>query len=457
MNRNLLGISIAYFMVLLDMTVLSVAEPSLAVSLHTSIAGLQWAVSGYTVAFGSLLLSSGAIADAYGAHRVFRAGVATFGAGSLLSALAPDAGTLIALRVMLGVAAAACVPASMAMITRLYPEPARRGKAIATWAAISGSALAAGPVIGGVLVTRAGWRAIFVVNGPVAVVTLALTAGPALSCPRTGRRVDWPGQLAACAALGLLTDAVIAAGSGALIHAALSAVATLLAVTFFLRSERRSDSPVLPPAVLRAKGMAVALAAGAVVNFTMTAALFVLPLVFSEWLGMDAAWTGLTFLPMTLPFAFNPLITGKIVARSGPTLPLLTGLSLLAAAGAELGSALLTHAGYLVMLPGLVACGFGVSFALPALVTAAATAAPAGMAGAASGLLNAVRQVGASLSVAVAGAFVSPGHGAGTPALLLPAALCALTAAALPLSSFTGSWQGSRAAGRPRSSRGATR
>lgn len=234
MNRNLLGISIAYFTVLLDMTVLSVAEPSLAVSLHTSIAGLQWAVSGYTVAFGSLLLSSGALADAYGAHRVFRVGVATFGAGSLLSALAPDVGTLIALRVVLGVAAAACVPASMAMITRLYPEPARRGKAIATWAAISGSALAAGPVVGGVLVTTAGWRAIFVINAPVAVVTLALTAGPALHCPRTGRRVDWPGQLAACAALGLLTDAVIAAGSGALIHAALPAVATLLAVTFFL-------------------------------------------------------------------------------------------------------------------------------------------------------------------------------------------------------------------------------
>lgn len=164
-------------------------------------------------------------------------------------------------------------------------------------------------------------------------------------------------------------------------------------------------------------------------NFTMTAALFVLPLMFSEWLGMDAAWTGLAFLPMTLPFAFNPLITGKIVARSGPRPPLLAGLCLLTAAGAELGVALLTHAGYLVMLPGLVACGFGVSFALPALVTAAATAAPPGMAGAASGLLNAVRQVGASLSVAVAGAFVSSGRGAGAPALLLPAALCALTAA----------------------------
>ncbi|MGD0560200.1 MAG: MFS transporter [Streptosporangiaceae bacterium] len=428
MNRNLLGISIAYFMVLLDMTVLSVAEPSLAVSLHTSIAGLQWAVSGYTVAFGSLLLSSGAIADSHGAHRVFRVGVAAFGAGSLLSALAPNAGTLIALRVLLGVAAAACVPASMAMITRLYPEPARRGKAIATWAAISGSALAAGPVIGGLLVTTAGWRAIFVINVPVAAVTLALTAGPAVTCPRAGRRIDWPGQFAACAALGLLTDAVIAAGSGALVHATLSAAGTVLAVIFFLGSERRSDSPVLPPVILRAKGMAMALATGAVVNFTMTAALFVLPLIFSEWLGMDAAWTGLAFLPMTVPFAINPLITGKIVANYGPRPPLLAGLCLLAAAGALLGVAAAAHSGYLVMLPGLVAYGLGVSFALPALVTVVVTAAPTGMAGAASGLLNAIRQVGASPSVAVAGAFVSPSHGASALVFLLPAALCTLTA-----------------------------
>jgi len=139
-------------MVLLDMTVLSVAEPDLSSSLHTSISGLQWAVMGYTVAFGSLLLSAGAVADRYGTHRVFRAGAAVFGLGSLLSALAPSLGVLIALRAVLGTAGAACLPASMAMITRLYPDAAGRARAVATWAAISGAAVAAGPVIGGALV-----------------------------------------------------------------------------------------------------------------------------------------------------------------------------------------------------------------------------------------------------------------------------------------------------------------
>ncbi|RMI37926.1 MFS transporter, partial [Actinomadura harenae] len=156
----LAGVSLGYFMVLLDMTVLSVAEPDLASSLHASTAGLQWATTSYTVVFAALLLTAGAVADRFGAHRVFRSGIAAFGALSLLCAAAPTLGALVGLRALLGVAAAACVPASMAMITRLYPDPAARTRAIAAWAAISGSAVAAGPVLGGLLVGAAGWRAV---------------------------------------------------------------------------------------------------------------------------------------------------------------------------------------------------------------------------------------------------------------------------------------------------------
>ena len=148
----LLGIALGYFMVLLDMTVLSVAEPDLSHSLGGSVAGLQWTVTGYTVAFGALLLSAGAAADRFGADRLFRGGVAVFGAGSLLCAAAPGLWTLVVLRAVLGAAAAACVPSSMALIGRLYPEPDRRARAVAVWAAVSGAALAAGPVAGGLLV-----------------------------------------------------------------------------------------------------------------------------------------------------------------------------------------------------------------------------------------------------------------------------------------------------------------
>ncbi|RJL27262.1 MFS transporter [Bailinhaonella thermotolerans] len=409
-------------MVLLDTTVLSVAEPDLARSLGGSLAGLQWAMTGYTVVFGALLLSAGALADRYGAHRVLRAGVAVFGLASLLCVFAPGLGVLVALRALLGAAAAATVPASMVIIGRLYPEPARRARAVATWAALSGTAMAAGPVAGGLLVELAGWRGVFLINVPLAAVTLALVAGRAAHCPPGERAIDWPAQLAAGVALALGTDAIIALGSGAAGHAAGSAAAALAAGAGFALLERRSASPVLPSAVLRARGMPPALLAGAAVNFSLAATLFVLPLI----LGRDPLETGLAFLPLTLPIVVNPLLTGRIVARVGPRAPVAAGLALLAAGVAVLGAAALAGWPYALWVPGLLATGFGVSSALPALVTMVVARSPEGGGGAAGGLLNAVRQVGATLGVAIVGAFPAHGH-----ALLLAAALCAAAGAAV--------------------------
>lgn len=431
----LLGVSLGYFMVLLDMTVLSVAEPDLARSIGASAAGLQWTVSAYTVVFGALLLSAGAVADRYGAHRVFRTGIAVFGLGSLLCAWAPNLAVLIALRALLGVAAAACVPSSMAIITTLYPVPAERAKAVSVWAAVSGAALAAGPIVGGVLVDAFSWRAIFVINAPIAVVTLAMTADRAVRCGRGDRAIDWPPQLAACAALGLGTDAFIALGDAAYLHAGLSAAGTALIAAGFAYLERRSAAPVLHPAVLRARGMAGALLAGGAVNFAMSGVLFILPLLFQQSLGLTPLQAGLLFLPMTLPFAFNPLVAGRIVAASGPRMPVTAGLTLLTAGGlAFAGAAYQDEPPYAVLVVGLLCTGFGVSFALPALVTTVITAAPEGTAGVAGGLLNATRQLGATLGVVATGAFAST-TGDGDPhafayALLIPAAVC--LAAALP-------------------------
>jgi DHA2 family methylenomycin A resistance protein-like MFS transporter len=421
-------------MVLLDTTVLSVAEPDLARSLGSSTAGLQWVVTGYTVAFGALLLSAGAVSDRYGAHRVFRAGVAVFGAGSLLSACAPGLWTLVGLRAVLGAAAAACVPSSMAMITRLYPEPARRARAVAVWAAVSGAALAAGPIVGGLLVAFAGWRAVFVVNVPLAALALVLVAGPAVRCPYGERRVDWSGQLAACAALALLTDALIAFGAHAAVHGACSALGAAAAGALFTLRERRGGSPVLAPAVLRAPGMPGMLAAGAAVGFALTTVLFVLPLFLRATRGYGAVATGVAFLPLTLPTAVNPLlVTGRLVARVGPRGPVRAGLALLAAAGGVMAGAAWSGAPYPVLAVGLAAAGCGVSLALPALTTAVITLAPAGSAGAAGGLLNAVRQLGATFGVALLGSFVAvhpSARGAGY-GLLLSGPACAL-AVALP-------------------------
>ncbi|MFE9323126.1 MFS transporter [Nocardia sp. NPDC052278] len=420
-NRALLGISLGYFMVLLDITVLSVAEPDLAASLHTSVAGLQWTTTGYTVAFAALLLSAGAVADRHGAHRVFRFGTAAFGVVSLLSAFAPNLWVLVALRVLLGVAAAACVPASMAMITQLYPDPGRRARAISTWAAISGAAVAAGPIVGGALVGLAGWRSIFVVNVPIAVVVLVLSMGSAVTCARGDRRIDWPAQLTAAVALALCTDALIAAGAQSLGHTAWSLSGAVLAAIIFVYLERRSATPVLNRELLRAGRVRAGLLVGAAVNFALTGALFVLPLLLQRHL--NPLQTGLAFLPLTVPFAVIPPLAGKLVARVGPRRPILTGLGLLATGGVVLAVAVFVDLGYPVLAVGLLLSGFGVAFALPALVTAIVNVAPPGTAGSVGGLLNAVRQVGATLGVAIMGALVTPGIGW---SLLISAAVCAL-------------------------------
>lgn len=420
---TLVGISLGYFMVLLDMTVLSVAEPDLVSSLDTSMAGLQWATAGYTVVFAALLLSSGAAADRFGAERLFRAGIAVFTLASLFSAFAPGLWALVVLRAVSGVAAAACVPASMAMIAQVYPEPAARARAVSAWAAISGAGVAAGPIAGGALIGAAGWRSIFLVNVPIGLVVLVLTLGRAVACPRNDRQIDWPAQMAAAAALALLTDALIAAGSRAWAHAAWSSVGLGVAVLAFWALERRSQAPVLNRDLLRSGRVRAGLLAAAAVNFTLTGVLFVLPLLLQQERHLDPLQTGLAFLPLTIPFAANPPFTGKIVARLGPRRPILAGLALLAAGGAVLAGAVFADGGYLWLAGGLSMTGFGVSYALPALVAALVSVAPVGTAGAVSGLLNAVRQVGATLGVAVMGAAVAAGIGW---ALLMSAAVCAI-------------------------------
>ncbi|MGW4895789.1 MFS transporter [Kitasatospora sp. NPDC004240] len=426
-SRALLGIALGYFAVLLDTTVLSVAEPDLARSLGGSTTGLQWVVTGYTVAFGAGLLSGGAIADHYGAHRAFRLGTAAFGVGSLLSALAPGLPALVLLRALLGIAAAAAVPAGLALIARLHPVPADRTRAIAVWAAVSGCAMAFGPPIGGILVELGGWRAVFWANVPLTVLVLALTAGPGVRCPRGERTVDWPAQLAACAALALLTDALIAAGAGAWPHSGRSAAGALAAGALFVRRERRSPAPVLPPALLRAPGMREILLAGAAVNLALLGVLFVLPLLLQRTHALSPTLTGLAFLPMTLPPGLNPLLTGRLVARTGPWRPALGGLALLTAGSLLIAVAVLAGTPYALLAPGLACLGFGVSFTLPALLAAVVAAAPDGAAGAAGGLLNAVRQIGGTLGVALLGA-LGTGSAGTAGAMLLPAAVCALAA-----------------------------
>ncbi|GAA3554371.1 MFS transporter [Nonomuraea rosea] len=395
------GFSLAYFLVILDTTVLTIALPDLSASLGGSLAGQQWAVNAYTVAFAACLLAGGAVADRYGAARVFKAGVAAFGVLSLLSAAAPDLGVLIALRALLGVAGALCTGGSLGLLAEMFPVPAARARATGLWAAITGSALAVGPLLGGVLVDLYGWRAVFLINPPIALISL-LAMRRARS-PRGHRLIDWWVQVLACVFLGLVAEALIDSS----LVAGLLALAALAGLVL---AERRSHAPALPGGLLAATWPE--LLAGAVANFAFSGALFVLTLFFQDTRQLTPMAAGLAFLPLTLPMTVNPLLTGRLVARYGPRPPIFCGLALLAIGLAGLA---LTD----VLVPWLVVMGFGLSFVLPALMAGMVNSAPPGTAGTAGGVLNAFRQVGATLGVAVLGGLSRP--------LLAAAVLVSLT------------------------------
>jgi DHA2 family methylenomycin A resistance protein-like MFS transporter len=405
----LLGLSLGYFMVLLDMTVVSVALPAIRADLGGGIAGLQWAVNAYTIVFAGLLLSIGAIADKLGAKRVYIGGLALFLAASAISAAVPSLGALIVLRAVLGVGGAALLPASLTLYAHVFPEPVKRARALGIWAAVTGMAMAAGPVVGGFLVDSLGWRSIFLLNVPLALIGLIMTS---LFVNETNRKplqsFDLAGQVTAIAAIVALSFALMEGEpygwNSPVILGAFSLA--LLCAIIFLMVEAKGKTPLLPLRLFRNATVSAGMIAGMVINIGLSGILFILPLFFQQLRGLSAQMAGLALLPMMIPMAFNPIFTGRIVGRIGSRIPMTIGFSL-----GALGTLLLVwvdvNTSYALTLIGLLLIGFGVSFTIPALMTAVISSVPKEQTGAVSGALNSSRQLGATLGVAILGSILS--------------------------------------------------
>jgi DHA2 family methylenomycin A resistance protein-like MFS transporter len=250
-------------MVVLDSTVVNIALPSIGRELSGGISGLQWVVDGYTVTFGALVLSAGHVSDRSGPSVSFGRGLAAFGLSSAARGLAPTLGVLLVARVCEGAAGALMLPASLALVGQAYADPRQRGRAIAIWAAAGGTAVAAGPVVGGVLTQALGWRAVFFVNVPVAILALALLL-PVPRSPRRAARFDIPGQLLAVVALFCLTFGVI---EGAKVgfgrpQIVISLAGFLLTSTIFVHVERRAVEPAVPLKLLANHGAAGTIGSG---------------------------------------------------------------------------------------------------------------------------------------------------------------------------------------------------
>lgn len=425
-SAPLLGISLAYFMVLLDITVLAVAAPDMIDSLRSNVVGVGWANTSYTIALAASLVLAGSVADRFGPGRLFRLGAFTFGVLSLACALSPNIETVVALRALLGFSAAAVIPSSMALIARLHQDTGMRAQALSIWAAVSGAAMATGPVLGGVLVQNFGWRSVFVINAPLAVVVLAMTIGPRLSSARQERRLDPAPHLLLALFLAVGTYTITEAGLLHGFNAAMAGAVALILLGLAVWSNQRSDAPIVPEALRGNRIAWVTFAWGAFANYALTTILFVIPLTLDR----SATAAGVALLPLTIVMAFNPLITGKIIAKRGPHFPIRLGMVALTIGTVLLVVSFVDTNQPMIMAVALLACGFGMSWTLPALVAFAVSQISSSAAGSVGGIMNATRQIGATVGAAAAAALITAlPHGGGTQIALGIAASLGLVGA----------------------------
>ncbi|MFE3071649.1 MFS transporter [Streptomyces sp. NPDC059247] len=404
-RRQLLVLAVccmSLLIVSLDNTVLNVALPSIRRDLGASVSGLQWTIDAYTLVLASLLMLAGSTADRIGRRKVFVTGLVVFALGSLLCSLAPNLEALIAFRALQAVGGSMLNPVAMSIITNTFTEPAARARAIGVWGGVVGVSMAAGPLVGGLLVETVGWRAIFWINLPVALVALLLTLRyvPESRAPRP-RRPDPVGQFLVAALLGSLTYAIIETDP---LFAGIAAGA--LAGLLFYEPRRRE--PLIDLRFFRSAPFSGATVIAVAAFAALGGFLFLNTLYLQDVRGLTPLRAGLFMLPMAgMTLVFAPL-SGRLTGARGPRLPLLfsgaamtAGALLFAAFGAETNDALL-FTGYVV---------FGIGFGLvnTPITNTAVSGMPLAQAGVASAVASTSRQVGQTLGVAVVGALLAAG------------------------------------------------
>ncbi|WP_411134511.1 MFS transporter [Streptomyces sp. C10] len=413
----LAAIALGNFLLLVDVTIVNTALPRIADGLGATFTSLQWVMDIYALALAALLMPAGSAADLFGPRRLYVAGLTLFALASLVCGLAPDAGVLVAARAVQGAGAAAMVATNAPLLMATY-QGRDRGVAFGVWGGTSGAAAAIGPVLGGLLTEYVDWRAIFLVNLPLAAVAVWITVRRVpeshgdLPRPRSdsaGRtplaRIDWPGAASFTACAGALTYGLMRGGeqgwteSGTL--TALGGAA--LALLVFVVVERRVRRPLLDLGLLRRPSFAALLAAALLLQAAAFPYLTFVGLWVQNILGLSPVQAGLAATPMALVSLLVGALGGRLLQRMAPQLPVGIGM-LLVGAGVLLEYALLDDgAGWAALIPGLAVSGLGIGAAMPVLASAALGAAPPQRAGMASGAVNTSQQLGYAVGIAALG------------------------------------------------------
>ncbi len=406
----LLVLSLGFFMILLDTTIVNIAIPSIITSLNSSLDQILWVLNAYVLVYAVLLITAGRLGDYFGPRRLFTIGLAIFTAASALCGLAQDPNQLIAARVLQGVGGATLTPQTLSIITTIFP-PQRRGAAFGLWGAVAGAAAVTGPTLGGLIVTKVDWRWIFYINVPVGILTVlaALLIVPDLR-PGRPHRWDVVGIVLASAGLfgivfglvegqrydwgtfvGLVTiPEIIGAG--------------LLVLAGFLVWERFQPEPLVPLSLFSNRNYTIMIMVGGIVSFGMFGFFLPVTIFLQSVLGMTALAAGLTFAPMSLTSMTVAPIAGRLADRIGGKYILMTGLILFATGFAIVAWVASVTATWRTFIIPAIVTGFGLGMTFAPLAAVAMRNIEPQMAGAASGLINTMRQLGGALGFAVVGA-----------------------------------------------------
>ena len=407
-RRVLVATSISYTIVLLDASIVNVALEQIGSTLRSNVTGLQWVVNAYTLSFASLLLTGGTLGDRFGARNVYVAGLALFALASSLCGLAPNLPTLTFARALQGMGSAMLVPCSLALINRAFPDPARRSSAVGVLMGCGGIAMASGPLIGGILIHWFGWRSIFAVNVPIALAGIWLTRSIGRDGATVRRHVDLAGQMAAIVALGSLI-AVLIEGSRLGWRSTpitLGMVICAAAWVTFLSIEKRRANPMLPLAFFRNPMFSASTAVSMASAFVFYGLLFAFSISYQQQHGFSALETGLAFLPMTAMVAAGGLASHRIARLCGPRASMCAAFGLYAAG--SLGMLAATpHASSWVAVAPMLAIGLASGFVSPAATSPAMGTVDKQRGAVAAAALNAARQTGAALGVAIFGGLIA--------------------------------------------------
>jgi EmrB/QacA subfamily drug resistance transporter len=413
---TVLVVTLAQFMAVMTTSVVSVALPTIGRDLHASSASLEWIVDAYVIVFASLLVAGGVLSDRRGRKGMFMTGVTLFGFGSLIAGVAPSVGALLAGRVVQGLGPAVVTPTSLAIISATFDDPRERATAIGVWSSGSGLALAVGPAVGGLLVDAIGWRSVFLLNVPLAaaVIALGLRFIPVIPRSRAVRRFDSVGALLTTAGVGVLTFGLIEGpsrgwGSSLILGAFVVAMCALVA---FVVWERRHEAPLIDVSLFSRAPFTVANVAGLAVFFAFIGAIVYLSAYFQQVQGRSALGAGLAVLPVGIGFFVGAQLSGRLVGRLGPRLPMVLGLGL---CGAAMVALVRLRAGSSIGAVWWILAGVGLGggLSLTPMTAVAMAAVRAERAGMASAIHNSMRQVGQALGVAVLGSLVYAGVSGG--------------------------------------------